>query len=96
MRALCGAIVTAGALIGLGLTAIAYGLRFQEFGPAALHPESHQLYGIPTLGLILISLLISMIIGMGIAFLGLAYHHERRYWEQERNKLSSAPISESR
>ena len=31
MRALCGAIITAGALIGLGLTAIGLGQRYQTF-----------------------------------------------------------------
>ncbi len=88
MRALCGAIVTAGALIGLGLTAVAYGLRFQQFGPGVLHPDSHQLYGIPTLVLILVLLIISMIVGTAIAFIGLAYHHERRFRELERDKHS--------
>lgn len=33
MRALCGAIISAGALVGLGLTALGYGLRYQSFGP---------------------------------------------------------------
>jgi phosphate/sulfate permease len=84
MRALCGAIVTAGALIGLGLTAVAYGLRFQTYGPGVLHPSSHELYGIPTLAVILAVLLISTLIGVVIAFIGLAYHHERRYLEQQR------------
>jgi amino acid transporter len=83
MRALCGAIVTAGALIGLGLTAVAYGLRFQTYGPGVLS-SSHELYGIPTLAVILVVLLISTLIGVVIAFIGLAYHHERRYLEQQR------------
>lgn len=82
MRALCGAIITAGALIGLGLTAIGYGLRFQGAGIDQINPSSHELYGIPTLGVILAVLLISTLIGVGIAFIGLAYHHERRYIEQ--------------
>jgi len=30
MRALCGAIIAAGALIGLGLTALGFGIRFQS------------------------------------------------------------------
>lgn len=84
MRALCGAIVTAGALIGLGLTALGYGIRFHNFGPDAIHPDSHQMYGSPTLVLILVVLLISTLIGVGIAFLGLAYHHERRFNEEHR------------
>lgn len=88
MRALCGAIVTAGALIGLGLTAIGYGLRFQS--SELMNPNSQQLYGLPTLMLILAVLVISVVIGTGIAFLGLAYHHERRFFEEKRARdLSS-------
>ena len=30
MRALCGAIITAGALVGLGLTAIGIGTRYEN------------------------------------------------------------------
>ncbi|HLJ10220.1 MAG TPA: hypothetical protein VKU82_03475 [Planctomycetaceae bacterium] len=90
MRAICGAIVAAGALIGLGLTALAYGLRFQTFGPDVVHPDSHQLYGIPTLLLILVVLVIGALIGLGIAFIGLAYHHERRYLEQQRAVANSS------
>ena len=81
MRAICGAIITAGALVGLGLTALGTGIRFQTFGPDLTHPESHQLYGSPSLMLILVVLLVSLLIGMGVAFLGLAYHHERRHHE---------------
>ena len=81
MRALCGSIIAAGALIGLGLTALAYGLRFQGFGPDAVHPDSHQLYGVPSLAVILVILILSVLIGLGIAFVGLMYHHERRQHE---------------
>jgi hypothetical protein len=95
MRALCGAIITAGGLIGLGLTAIGYGLRFQAFGPGVNHPESHQLYGIPTLVLILVILVISSLVGTGIAFLGLLYHHERRFLEQERERRSASLPAET-
>ncbi|MDB5391889.1 MAG: hypothetical protein JWM11_7535 [Planctomycetaceae bacterium] len=84
MRALCGAIITAGAMIGLGLTALAYGIRFQGYGPEAMHPHSHELYGIPTLVLILVVLIIGTLTGIGIAFIGLAYHHERRYYERHK------------
>ncbi|MDB5336714.1 MAG: hypothetical protein JWN70_2333 [Planctomycetaceae bacterium] len=81
MRALCGAIITAGALIGLGLTALAYGIRFQSLGNQ-LNPTSNQLYGAPSLILILVVLVVGLVTGIGIAFLGLMYHHERRYMEQ--------------
>ncbi len=80
MRALCGAIITAGALIGLGLTALAYGIRYQGF--VNLNPTSNQMYGVPSLILILVVLIAGLITGVGIAFLGLMYHHERRYMEQ--------------
>lgn len=81
MRALTGAIITAGAMIGLGLTAIAFGIRFHGFGPDQINAQSHQLYGIATLVLILVALLLSILIGLGTTFLGLAYHHERRNLE---------------
>lgn len=71
-------------MIGLGLTAIGYGLRFQAYGPDVINPNSHQQYGLPSLLLILIVLLIGSLVGIGIAFLGLAYHHERRYYERDR------------
>ncbi len=85
MRALCGAIITAGALIGLGLTALGYGMRFSgiAFGPGVPNPDTNVLWGAPTLTLILVVLLISLLVGMTVAFLGLAYHHYRRYQESQ-------------
>ena len=86
MRALCGAIVTAGALIGLGLTALGFGLRYggPAFGPEAVNPATHMLWGSSSLMLILVVLLIMLLIGLGISFLGLAFHHYRRYHEHLR------------
>ena len=84
MRALCGAIVTAGALVGLGLTALGIGVRYQTFGVSVTYPDSHQLYGSPSLVLILVVLLLALLIGLGVAFLGLAFHHERRHREMLR------------
>ena len=81
-------------MIGLGLTAVAYGLRFQEYGPDVMHPSSHELYGVPTLVIILVVLLISMLIGVVITFIGLAYHHERRFMErQEHNQTPHTTAS---
>ncbi len=77
-------------MIGLGLTALAFGIRFQ--GMTQAH-ESGQLWGIPTLVICLVVLLISIIIGLGIAFLGLAYHHERRHIEMHRD-FGHSPRSE--
>lgn len=85
MRALCGAIITAGALIALGLTAIGFGTRYQsspynidkEGQPIVLHLSQVD----RPLIFVLVFLTIAAIIGMGIAFLGLAYHHHRRHHE---------------
>jgi len=86
MRALCGAIITAGALIGLGLTALGYGLRYggPAFGPGTINPNTNTLWGSPSLMVILVVLLIMLLIGLGTAFLGLAFHHFRRYHEHLR------------
>ena len=80
MRALCGAIITAGALIGLGLTALGIGTRYtrdyaQTDGQATIMHLS--MMDRPLL-FILVFLTSVAIVGLGIAFLGLAYHHARR------------------
>jgi len=91
MRALCGAIITAGAVIGLGLTALGIGTRYtrenvtsQGGDPALVHLSQMD----RPLVFILTFLTCIAIIGLGIAFLGLAYHHARRerehQWEKER------------
>jgi hypothetical protein len=82
MRALCGAIISAGALIGLGLTTLGYGLRYQSFGVTAVNARTDQLYGIPSLVLILVVLLLGLLIGVIVVFVGLAFHHERRHHER--------------
>lgn len=94
MRALCGSIITAGALIGLGLTALGFGTRFQSI------PDKHAegafqgvFYGAPSLMIILVVLLGAVIIGLGVAFVGLAFHHERRDWER---RQTTAEPSRSR
>ncbi|MCE5267679.1 MAG: hypothetical protein LLG00_07320 [Planctomycetaceae bacterium] len=84
MRALCGAIMSAGAMVGLGLTALGYGLRYQAFGTDAINKNTGQLYGAPSLVLILVVLLLALLIGIIVAFVGLAMHHERRYYERLR------------
>jgi multisubunit Na+/H+ antiporter MnhB subunit len=84
MRALCGAIITAGALIGLGLSAIGIGLRYQMY---PYHNNENKPQWVlfqhldTSLMVALIALLISLGIGMGLAFVGLAYHHHRRHHE---------------
>ena len=91
MRALCGAIITAGALIGLGLTALGIGTRYST--SHALTPDGDPLLVRMSqmdrpLIFTLVFLTCAAIVGLGIAFVGLAYHHYRRHhehlWEKER------------
>ncbi|HJT30725.1 MAG TPA: hypothetical protein VJ783_01575 [Pirellulales bacterium] len=94
MRALCGAIIAAGAMIGLGLTSIGIGLRFQVFGMAR-HEYTDQIWGAPSLMISMIVLIIGVGVGLGIAFIGLAYHHHRRHHEMLRytTPRSEPPIA---
>lgn len=90
MRALCGAIITAGALIGLGLTALGIGTRYTM--ERALVDDGPVLVRLSQMDRPLIFILVFLtgaaIVGIGIAFIGLAYHHARRdrefLWEKER------------
>jgi hypothetical protein len=83
MRALCGAIITAGALIGLGLTALGFGVRFM--GMNLTREESrHPQIGTTAMTYLLVFIGIGLAIGLGIAFLGLMFHHERRHRELSR------------
>ena len=91
MRALCGAIIAAGALIGLGLTAIGIGTRYRWSGPGPTTgtPILVRLSQMDRpLIFILVFLTATAVVGLGIAFVGLAYHHLRRdrefRWEKER------------
>ena len=90
MRALCGAIITAGALIGLGLASIGYGLRYQNYnfnpkdGSTIINPHTDHMYGATALMVIQVALLLALAVGLAVAFLGLMYHHYRRMQELER------------
>jgi len=84
MRALCGAIIAAGALFGLGLTAIGFGIRYQAVavtrgGDTWLHLRDLDT---PLLYLLVLQSAV-LVIGLAIAFVGLAFHHERRHWERQ-------------
>jgi hypothetical protein len=87
MRALCGAIITAGALLGLGLTAMGIGNRYTTYyhrtDGAVNFAESQIRFADldNPMKLILVILVIGVIVGVGIAFLGLMYHHHRRHYE---------------
>jgi hypothetical protein len=96
MRAICGAIITAGSVIGLGLLSIGIGSRYSLIGQR--EAEYVPLKNLDTaLLLILVLLTISALIGLGIAFVGLAYHHHRRFHEHLRalppNNTGSARIT---
>jgi hypothetical protein len=94
MRALCGAIITAGALIGLGLTAIGYGLRYAPLGDRVNDHTGHM-YGGTALMIIQVALLAALAVGLAVAFLGLMYHHFRRERELERlygGATGTAPV----
>lgn len=89
MRALCGAIITAGALIGLGLTSVGVGIRYQmyPYRDDTGHAQWVAFKNVDsTLMVALAALLISLVVGMAIAFLGLAYHHHRRHHEMMRDR----------
>jgi hypothetical protein len=98
MRAICGAIITAGALIALGLTAIGFGIRFQNFGAIPSGDEAKGVfYATPSLMICLWLSVAATFVGLAISFLGLAFHQERRYreahpWPNE----SRAPAGASR
>jgi hypothetical protein len=85
MRALCGAIISAGALIGLGLFSVGIGYRYSTFPYHDLQNGEvqwvHLKYLETSLLVALVALLIVLAIGLGIAFVGLAYHHHRRHME---------------
>jgi hypothetical protein len=90
MRAICGAIITAGAVIGLGLTALGIGTRYQMERVPTTTVEGRTVPA-PSLVLmeqmdrplifVLVFLTCVTIVGLGIAFVGLAYHHHRRHHE---------------
>ncbi len=95
MRALCGAIITAGALIGLGLTAMAFGTRYGQTVGLDRNSQGeiiqmHLSQMDKPLVFILVFLTAAAIIGLGIAFLGLAYHHHHRHHELLRLKGAAA------
>ena len=86
MRALCASIITAGALVGLGLSAVGVGMRYQNLvarDPASITYVKWVQLDTPMM-LIIVTLLATLLVGLGTAFVGLAYHHERRLFERQR------------
>src|SRR4051794_24567356 len=92
MRALCGAIIAAGSLIGLGLLSIGIGNRYNI---ATIRDDKGVLEFIPlrsldTAFLFCLAFLVTCaVIGLGIAFVGLAYHHHRRFHEHLRTTTAN-------
>jgi hypothetical protein len=84
MRALAGSIIAAGAMIGLGLTALGFGVRYQNapWTEASVNPRTGLAWGATSMWVVLIALLAAAAIGLAVAFIGLAYHHERRHRER--------------
>jgi hypothetical protein len=114
MRALCGAIITAAALIGLGLTAQGIGQRYTMerayYSDSDRTDKESDAKGdakdarAPTvkaarvkffdmdrpLIFTLIFQTCMALVGLGIALLGLAYHHMRREREHQLEKERAA------
>src|SRR5436190_3592525 len=95
MRALCGAIIAAGAFIGLGLTALGIGTRYATDPGSNAQPLIVKLSQMDRpLVFILVFLTSAAIVGLGIAFVGLAYHHQKRHHELQ--LLKAGPHGETR
>jgi len=91
MRPLCGAIVTAGALIGLGLFSLGYGTRYAAYAERNETGHFRDDYWVKfsqmdtTLIFVMVLLTASLLIGLAVAFIGLAYHHHKRTIELHRH-----------
>jgi hypothetical protein len=83
--------MTAGALIGLGLFSLGYGTRYAAYAMRDDVGHLREDYWVKfaqmdtTLMIVLLLLVASLMIGMAIAFVGLAYHHHKRHHEMLRN-----------
>jgi hypothetical protein len=78
MRPICGAIIAAGALIGLGLFALGFGIR---------HAGSPELSTIDALLVLVLGLLVAaLFVGVRAAFRGLA-HHQKQHLEMVREHI---------
>jgi formate hydrogenlyase subunit 3/multisubunit Na+/H+ antiporter MnhD subunit len=96
MRALCGAVIAAGSLIGLGLLSIGIGTRYSlnrplESGGQMVWVRLRDLDSALLLNLVF--LIVCTLVGLATAFVGLAYHHHRRYHEHLRAFPSSETTS---
>ena len=91
--------MTAGALIGLGLFALGYGTRYSAYAERNAEGKFREDYWVKfaqmdtTLTIVLLLLVASLMIGMAVAFVGLAYHHHKRHHEMLRNLDQDKPTS---
>jgi hypothetical protein len=77
MRALSGAIIAAASLVGLGFVGMGMGLRYAHSSEQWLYfkqMDNPFIY-------LTVLLSLTLIIGLGITFVGLAFHHHRRHHE---------------
>jgi hypothetical protein len=85
MRALTGAIITAGALIGLGLCALGIGTRYAYFAERTGEDRTLDFLRFRQLDtplmICLLFLIFVAVVGLVIAFIGLSFHHHRRHHE---------------
>ncbi len=90
MRALCGSISSAGALIGLGLAALGVGTRYEHLvaQDAASFTYVKWIQLDTPMMLLIVVLLTTLLVGLAMAFVGLAYHHERRHYERHRGGVA--------
>jgi hypothetical protein len=99
MRPLCGAIITAGAVIGLGLFSQGYGARYAAYAQRDESGHFDVKYWVrleqmdTALMILLVLLVATLVIGLAIAFVGLAYHHHKRYLELT-NRAGSVHVTE--
>jgi hypothetical protein len=98
MRALCGAIITAGALIGLGLTALGIGTRYVNVSKPGGDPHDYVHFGAMDSGLLfcLWFFVLLTLIGLAIATVGLMFHHHRRHHEMLRHYQNGAGVTAPR
>lgn len=84
MRALCGAIITAASLLGLGLMALGMGTRYQYYSDrdneGAIQWLKFSQMDNPFIFFTVV-LTATLVIGLAVTFIGLAYHHHRRHHE---------------
>lgn len=91
MRALCASIISAGALVGLGLAALGVGTRYQGMVATGDNFIHWKQLDTPMM-LILVLLITTLLSALAATFLGLAYHHERRHNERHGQASGSTRV----